>query len=57
MAIIIKELIIKGKVVKDLPDITLSNGLIEDYLKKIKQEIIETCKEQVIEELARDSMK
>ena len=57
MAIIIKELIIKGKVVKELPDMQVSNGVIEDYLRKIKQEIIEQCKEQIKEELDRDSMK
>jgi hypothetical protein len=57
MAIIIKELVVKGKVVRDLPDIEARDGLIEDYLKKIKNEIIETCKEQVKEELERESSK
>ncbi len=57
MAIIIKELIIKGKVVRDLPNMQVSDGLLEGYLKKIKKEIIEACKEQIKEELERDNMK
>lgn len=57
MAIIIKELVIKGKVVKDLPDVQVRDGLIESYLKKVKAEIIEACKEQIKEELERESSK
>jgi hypothetical protein len=57
MAIIIKELIIKGKVIKDLQGAEVRDGMIEDYLKKIKKEIIETCKEKVKEDLERERMK
>ena len=57
MAIVIKELIIKGKVIKDLQGMEVRNGIIEDYLKKIKKEIIETCIEQVKEDLEREKMK
>lgn len=57
MAIIIKELVIKGKVVRDLPEMQISDGVIEDYIKKHIQEIVERCKEQVKEELERERMK
>jgi len=57
MPIVIKELIIKGKVVKDLPDIKLGDRLFEDYLRKIKREIIESCKDEVREEFKRELMK
>jgi hypothetical protein len=57
MAIIIKELVIKGKVVRNLPDVQIRDGLLENYLKKVKSEITEACKEQVKEELERESSK
>ena len=57
MAIIIKELVIKGKIVKDLQGVEVKSGVIEDYLKKVKKEIIETCKEKVKEDLERERMK
>ena len=57
MAIIVKELIIKGKVVKDLPDVRIENGLLTEYLRKIKKDIIESCKEQIKNELEREFLK
>lgn len=57
MAIIIKELVIKGKVVRDLQDVKMEDGLTEAYLNKIKRSIVESCKQQIREELERELMK
>ena len=57
MAIIIKELLIKGKVIRDAPNSTIDDTILQHYLQSLKKEIIEDCKEQIKEELERESMK
>ena len=57
MAIIIKELLIKGKVIRDAPNSTIDDTILQQYLQSLKKEIIEDCKEQIKEELERESMK
>ena len=57
MAIIIKELLIKGKVIRDAPNSKIDDTILQHYLQSLKKEIIEDCKEQIKEELERESMK
>jgi len=57
MAIIIKELLIKGKIIRDAPNSKIDDRLLQNYLQKLKKEIIEDCKEQIKEELEREIIK
>lgn len=55
--IIVKELIVRGKVAKELSASAPGAELPNDFYKKLKKEIIEACKEQIKEELEREKMK
>lgn len=53
MAIIIKELVIKGRVNRNLSNAKLSEEISSELIQKLKKEIIESCKEEILEELER----
>lgn len=54
MAIIIKELTIKGRVVRELPDSRLDDRELEEYLARVREEIVAECLQRLREELERN---
>jgi chorismate mutase len=55
--LIVKELIVRGKVAKELSATAPVTEVSDEYYQKLKKEIIEACKEQIKEELEREKMK
>ncbi len=54
MAIVIKELIIKGKVVNQLPNARLSEQDLAAYLDEVREEIVQRCIEQLRDEIEQE---